>query len=260
MSAWEIVVELDIRTPVTGASGGLRDWPWSVVRWLFGGGDEDREPESSPRVGGPVPEHLHQPRDRGGGRRDRPDGGSAAGLEGLRPRAARGDRPSDGAADRRRPVPSTSWRPAWSRTGCLPLREEHYAPQEAYLDHLAKLIEAIGRAGESVLVGRGAGFMLPARDDALDPDHRPAARPGRSPGRADGRVGPHRPAGGPGPRPPPRPVRPHDAPDGLGRPAQLRPGARLVQPGPGHRRRGHRPGRRGRPAGSSSVPAPARGP
>jgi cytidylate kinase len=43
----------------------------------------------------------------------------------------------------------------------LPLREEHYAPQEAYLDHLAKLIEAIGRAGESVLVGRGAGFMLP---------------------------------------------------------------------------------------------------
>ena len=43
----------------------------------------------------------------------------------------------------------------------LPLREEYYAPQEAYLDHLAKLIEAIGRAGESILVGRGAGFMLP---------------------------------------------------------------------------------------------------
>jgi cytidylate kinase len=44
----------------------------------------------------------------------------------------------------------------------LPLREEYYAPQEAYLDHLAKLIEAIGRAGESVLVGRGSGYMLPA--------------------------------------------------------------------------------------------------
>ena len=43
----------------------------------------------------------------------------------------------------------------------LPLREEHYAPQEAYLDHLAKLVEAIARAGDSVLVGRGAGFMLP---------------------------------------------------------------------------------------------------
>ena len=43
----------------------------------------------------------------------------------------------------------------------LPLREEYYAPQEAYLDHLAKLIEAIGRAGESILVGRGANYMLP---------------------------------------------------------------------------------------------------
>ena len=43
----------------------------------------------------------------------------------------------------------------------LPLREEHYAPQETYLDHLAKLVEAIGRAGESIIVGRGAGFLLP---------------------------------------------------------------------------------------------------
>ncbi len=43
----------------------------------------------------------------------------------------------------------------------LPLREEHYAPQEAYLDHLAKLVDAIGRAGDSVVVGRGAGFLLP---------------------------------------------------------------------------------------------------
>jgi len=48
----------------------------------------------------------------------------------------------------------------------LPLREEHYAPQEAYLDHLAKLQEAIGRAGQSVLVGRGANFLLP-RDEIL---------------------------------------------------------------------------------------------
>ena len=43
----------------------------------------------------------------------------------------------------------------------LPLREEHYAPQEAYLDHLAKLVEAIGRSGDSILLGRGAGFLLP---------------------------------------------------------------------------------------------------
>jgi cytidylate kinase len=51
--------------------------------------------------------------------------------------------------------------PSFVQDWLLPLREEYYAPQEAYLDHLAKLIEAIGRAGESILVGRGAGFMLP---------------------------------------------------------------------------------------------------
>jgi cytidylate kinase len=48
----------------------------------------------------------------------------------------------------------------------LPLREEHYAPQEAYLDHLAKLVEAIGRAGDSIIVGRGANFLLP-REETL---------------------------------------------------------------------------------------------
>src|SRR3954452_830669 len=48
----------------------------------------------------------------------------------------------------------------------LPLREEYYAPQEAYLDHLAKLVEAIGRAGESIIVGRGANFLL-SRQDTL---------------------------------------------------------------------------------------------
>ena len=48
----------------------------------------------------------------------------------------------------------------------LPLREEHYAPQEAYLDHLAKLIESLGRTGDSILVGRGAGFLLP-REETL---------------------------------------------------------------------------------------------
>lgn len=46
---------------------------------------------------------------------------------------------------------------AWA----LPVLEEHYAPHEAYLDHLEKLIDAIGRAGDSVIVGRGAGFVLP---------------------------------------------------------------------------------------------------
>ena len=48
----------------------------------------------------------------------------------------------------------------------LPLREEHYAPQEAYLDHLAKLVESLGRVGDSILLGRGAGFLLP-REETL---------------------------------------------------------------------------------------------
>ena len=48
----------------------------------------------------------------------------------------------------------------------LPLREEHYAPQEAYLDHVAKLTESIGRVGEAVIVGRGASFILP-REETL---------------------------------------------------------------------------------------------
>ncbi len=48
----------------------------------------------------------------------------------------------------------------------LPLGEEHYAPHEAYLDHLAKLVASIGRAGQSIIVGRGAGFLLP-REETL---------------------------------------------------------------------------------------------
>jgi cytidylate kinase len=56
--------------------------------------------------------------------------------------------------------------PSLAQDWILPLREEYYAPQEAYLDHLAKLIATIGQAGDSVIVGRGAGFMLP-RDETL---------------------------------------------------------------------------------------------
>ncbi len=44
----------------------------------------------------------------------------------------------------------------------LPLREQHYAPQETYLEHLEHLIQEVGRVGEAVIVGRGAGFLLPA--------------------------------------------------------------------------------------------------
>lgn len=43
----------------------------------------------------------------------------------------------------------------------LPLREHHYAPQETYLEHLEHLIQEVGKLGNAVIVGRGAGFVLP---------------------------------------------------------------------------------------------------
>ena len=43
----------------------------------------------------------------------------------------------------------------------LPLREQHYAPQETYMDHLEHLIREVGHVGEADMVGRGAGFLLP---------------------------------------------------------------------------------------------------
>lgn len=44
----------------------------------------------------------------------------------------------------------------------LPLREHHYAPQETYLEHLEHLIHEVGKLGDAVIVGRGAGYLLPA--------------------------------------------------------------------------------------------------
>ena len=54
--------------------------------------------------------------------------------------------------------------PSMMQDWLLPHLEERYAPQEAYLDHLAKLVEAIGRAGDSIVVGRAAGFLLPRNE------------------------------------------------------------------------------------------------
>lgn len=56
--------------------------------------------------------------------------------------------------------------PSMIQDWLLPLGEEHYAPHEAYLDHLAKLVASIGRVGDSIIVGRGAGFLLP-REETL---------------------------------------------------------------------------------------------
>lgn len=139
---------------------GLREWPRSVVRWLFGGGDEDRAPESAPRSVDRF-QNLCISRETGAG------AGAIARVVGQRLGWKVFDHELLEAIAHRMELPIDDVRafdelaPSVVQDWLLPLREEHYAPQEAYLDHLAKLIEAIGRAGESVLVGRGAGFMLP---------------------------------------------------------------------------------------------------
>jgi cytidylate kinase len=138
----------------------VRDWPKYVVRWFLGLGDEAGEPQQAPRTVARF-QNIAISRETGAG------GGAVARMVGqqlgwkvydhelLEAIAHRMELPVDDvrAFDELAPSAVQDW--------LLPLREEHYAPQEAYLDHLAKLIEAIGRAGDSVLVGRGAGFMLP---------------------------------------------------------------------------------------------------
>jgi cytidylate kinase len=145
--------------------GGSRSWPAFFVRWLFGLGEEDRQPALSA-----IPTARFQniciSREAGAG------AGQLAKLIGQSLGWKVYDEELVEAIAHRMGSPIEEVRaldelaPSMVQDWLLPLREEYYAPQEAYLDHLAKMIEAIGRAGESVLVGRGAGFMLP-RDTTL---------------------------------------------------------------------------------------------
>ncbi len=159
MAAWPAAA-----TRSTEARGGgtasTESWPQLMARWLFGIGEEHRQPELAPS---PVARFQNICISR--------EAGAGAGIlarhvgerlhwkvyddELIQAIAHRMVLPIDEvkALDEQAPSMVQDW--------LLPLREEYYAPQEAYLDHLAKLIEAIGRAGESILVGRGAGFMLP---------------------------------------------------------------------------------------------------
>ncbi len=140
--------------------GGLHQWPQFVVRWLFGTGNQIDEPQPQPI---PVArfQNLCVSREAGAG------GGALARIVGQRMGWKVYDEELVEAIAHRMQVPIDEVRaldelpPSVVQDWLLPLREEYYAPQEAYLDHLAKLIEAIGRAGDSILVGRGAGFMLP---------------------------------------------------------------------------------------------------
>jgi cytidylate kinase len=131
-----------------------------MVRWLFGLGQEQEQPalEATPVARF---QNICVSREAGAG------GGALAQLVGQRLRWKVYDEELIEAIAHRMAVPIDEVRaldeqaPSVMQDWLLPLREEYYAPQEAYLDHLAKLIEAIGRAGEAILVGRGAGFMLP---------------------------------------------------------------------------------------------------
>jgi cytidylate kinase len=140
--------------------GGRQSWPQFFVRWLFGLGEEHSRPELSA-----IPSSRFQniciSREAGSG------ASQLAKLVGQGLGWKVYDEELVEAIAHRMGSPLEEVRaldelaPSMVQDWLLPLREEYYAPQEAYLDHLAKLIEAIGRAGESILVGRGAGFMLP---------------------------------------------------------------------------------------------------
>jgi cytidylate kinase len=138
----------------------LLAWTGSLARWLFGPRPSAAQTETPPE---PVARfrNICISREAGAG------GGTIARLVGTRlnwkvfdhellEAIAHGMQVS---TDEVKPFDELA--PGVVQDWILPLREEHYAPQEAYLDHLAKLVESIGRAGESVIVGRGAGFLLP---------------------------------------------------------------------------------------------------
>ncbi len=226
--------------------GRLHAWPHSLVRWLFGRGEEEHAPTASADTVARF-QNICISREAGAGAED------IARLVGQKLGWKVYDHELIEAIAHRMGVPLDEVRildelaPSMVQDWLLPLREEYYAPQEAYLDHLAKLIEAIGRAGESILVGRGAGYMLPRETtlsvrviaplkvralrlaERMGVSVRTARRAARDLDRRhlqfDRTMYRAR----------------------LERPAQLRPGARLEQPRPGDRGRGHRPCRCGGP-------------
>lgn len=144
----------------TGVPEGVYRWPRSVVRWLFGLSEDDLDSGGAAQSGARFL-NICISREAGAG------GAAIARMVGEKLGWKVYDQELLEAIAHRMGVTLDEIRaldelaPSMVQDWLLPLREEYYAPQEAYLDHLAKLIEAVGRAGESILVGRGAGFMLP---------------------------------------------------------------------------------------------------
>jgi len=152
-------------TAETPKPGGLRIWSNVVTRWLMGR-RTDRNRSEAPPV--PIARYCNVciSREAGAG------GGTIARMVGTRLNWKVYDHELlEGIAQRMEVLteevrPFDELAPSVAQDWILPLREEHYAPQEAYLDHLARLVQAIGRAGHSVIVGRGANFLLP-REETL---------------------------------------------------------------------------------------------
>ena len=121
-------------------------WPDFVVRWLSGRGEDER---TAREVSGAVArfQNICISREAGAG------AGTIARMVGKRLGWKVYDDELVEAIAHRMGVALDEVRtldelaPSVVQDWLLPLREEYYAPQEAYLDHLAKLIEAIGRAG-----------------------------------------------------------------------------------------------------------------
>ncbi len=139
---------------------GLWAWPSSILRWIS---SRSHNAERLHAHVGPVVRfrNISISREAGAG------GGTIARLVGMRLDWKVFDHELLEAIAHGMQIPAEEVRqydelaPSLVQDWLLPLREEHYAPQEAYLDHLAKLVDSIGKAGESILVGRGAGHLLP---------------------------------------------------------------------------------------------------
>lgn len=159
MAAWQTVSTSSTEDPGSPA-GRHHLWPDFLSRWIFGRADEERSPRAASGDSARF-QNICISREAGAG------AGAIARMVGKRLGWKVYDEDLIEAIAHRMGVPLDEVRsldelaPSVVQDWLLPLREEYYAPQEAYLDHLAKLIEAIGRAGESILVGRGANFMLP---------------------------------------------------------------------------------------------------
>ncbi len=151
--------------PSTGSDSEGSGWSSTLMRWLFGVNDPDELLHGKGEQGPAIRfRNVCLSREAGAG-------GSTVGrlladklhwscfddnlVQTIANRMEIGLEEARGL-DELAPSPMQRW--------ILPLREETYAPLETYLDHLAEMLGSIAQRGQSVMVGRGAGFMLSRRE------------------------------------------------------------------------------------------------